>query len=240
MRLSWDSIGAKLYRAGLDRGVLYLYRNGAYENGVAWNGLTGIDDNSSGHDKTLLYTNDRRSAVLFSPKEYGGNIKCFTYPDEFEECIGNEEVATGLYAQESEGSQFGFSYRTKVGSDMDPNYAYEIHLVYGAYVTDAKEEASTIGESSDVNDLNFGFESIPEEYDDHTPCSHFKVDSRFVSQENMQALEGILYGTDETSPRLPLPNELVELLTVPEPPAEYVGYPDDRIYIGGLYPMEPS
>lgn len=213
MRLSWDDIGSRLYNAGVDRGVLYPYVGGYYDNGVAWNGLTGVDDSSSGYEKTLLYTNDIRSGVVFSPKEFGGTIKCYTYPDEFESCIGNEELVPGLFAQENEGVPFGFSYRTKIGNDISANHAYVIHLIYGAHVTEAKENASTIADNPNVTDLSFSFDCVPTEYKNRKLCSHFKINSRLVSQETLLALEEILYGSAESEPRMPFPDELEELLS---------------------------
>ena len=240
MHLSWDDISSRFYKVGLDHGVLYLYNDEAYTSGVAWNGLSSIEDSSSGHEKELLYTADFRSNILFTPKEFGGSIKCYTYPDEFEECIGNEEIAPGLFAEESDGSMFGLSYRTKIGSSVDPNFAYELHLIYGAYVTEAKDSAATIGENVNVGAMSFSFECIGEEFEGHDPCAHFKIDSRRVPKDQMDTIEAILYGTDETDPRLPLPDELLEILAAPIEPAEYEGYPDERVFPeNSIFPEQP-
>ena len=46
----WDKIGERYYETGVDRGVLYTYDNesNAYNEGVAWNGLTTVNSTPSG------------------------------------------------------------------------------------------------------------------------------------------------------------------------------------------------
>lgn len=241
MQLSWDDVSSRFYRVGLDHGVLYLYGDDVYGKGVAWNGLVGIDDASSGHEKTPLYTADIKSALVFSPKESAGTIRCFTYPDEFEQCIGHEELVPGVFAEDSDGVMFGLSYRTKIGNPVDPNYAYEIHIIYGAIVTEAKESASTIGENNDVSTMNFSFDCIPAEFEDHDPCAHLKIDSRKIPKDKLETIESILYGTSDSDPRLLLPDELMEIFAIPVEPEEYDGYPAERIYPETtIYPMQPT
>lgn len=217
MRLSWDGIGARLFRAGIDHGVLYPLRETGYASGVPWNGLTGIDDGNTGHDKTFLYTDDRRSAVLFTPYDHGGTIKCYTYPDEFEECIGNEAILPGLYASAQGQLPFGLCYRIRIGNDVEGTaYAYELHIVYGAYVSEAKTTVATLGSDAKAQEMSFGYESIVEPIVDHDPTAHIIISSRFISDEKMRELENVLYGTIDSDPRLPLPDEIYEMLNETE------------------------
>ena len=37
-KIKWDQVGEKKYKTGVDDGVLYPQKNGAYPKGVAWNG----------------------------------------------------------------------------------------------------------------------------------------------------------------------------------------------------------
>ena len=89
--MEWDAISSRFYKTGLDHGVLYRYENGQYINGVPWSGLVDVSISKSGREKTLLYTNDIRSAILFTPFESGGSVKCITYPDELEPCFGYQK-----------------------------------------------------------------------------------------------------------------------------------------------------
>ena len=42
--ITWDGAGERKYESGVDHGVLYLRNSttGAYENGVAWDGLISV------------------------------------------------------------------------------------------------------------------------------------------------------------------------------------------------------
>ena len=230
MRLSWDGVGVRLFKAGVDRGVLYPLDVNGYGDGVPWNGLTGVDDGSSGHEKTPLYTNDLKSEILFSPTEHGGTIKCFTYPDAFEACIGNGRILSGLYASAQDGTPFGLCYRVMIGNDIiSINYAYELHLVYGAYVTEAKASTTTIGAESKPQEMNFSYESVVEEAFNHRATSHIILNTRFIDPDKVTEIEDILYGTDLEEPRLLLPDELYDILYEAEPvPDWYDHYPHDR------------
>ena len=58
-RLIWDAVGEKFYEMGTKMGVLYPMNNtGAYDKGVAWNGLTAVTESPSGAEETKLYADD--------------------------------------------------------------------------------------------------------------------------------------------------------------------------------------
>ena len=58
-RLIWDAVGEKFYEMGTKLGVLYPMNNtGAYDKGVAWNGLTAVTESPSGAEETKLYADD--------------------------------------------------------------------------------------------------------------------------------------------------------------------------------------
>lgn len=238
--ITWDEVSRRFYKTGLDHGVLYKYENEQYVNGVPWSGLVDVSISKSGHEKTLLYTNDRRSAILFTPFESGGSIKCITYPDELEECFGYIEVRPGVLATDQDVVPFGFCYRRLIGNDVvGTNAGYELHLIYQSYVTDLKLPTySTINADNSISNFEISFESIPEDMSASDPMCHIVLDSRRISAEKMQALEAILYGA-ESSPRMPLPDEIYDLFYVPPEPVEYSGYPSDGVYpTETIYPID--
>ena len=54
-RLVWDKVGERFYETGLDRGVLYpMGTGGTSDKGVAWNGLTAVNESPSGAEATPL------------------------------------------------------------------------------------------------------------------------------------------------------------------------------------------
>ena len=239
-KLTWDNIGERFYKAGLDRGVIYLMRNDSYESGIAWSGLTGIDDNSAGREKMALYTSDFKRALLFTPYEHAGTIKCFTYPLAFEECIGNAQLTTGLLSKGSDGIPFGFTYRTKIGNDLNKDAGYEIHIVYRAYITEAKDSTETLGRDVKANEFSFSYESVCEDFSLGDPVSHLVINSMHVSSDKLSALEKALYGSNDSNPYLPLPDEIYSMLYDRGDAPEEQYYPSDSRYpANGVYPMEP-
>ena len=92
-KITWDEIGERLYETGVKQAVLYpMSDEGTYAKGVAWNGVTAINENPSGAETTDLYANDSLYASLQSAEKYGCTIEAYTYPDEFEECDGTKEI----------------------------------------------------------------------------------------------------------------------------------------------------
>lgn len=65
MRLSWDKAGERLYETGVDRGVFYPFTTGGkYGSGVAWNGLTAVNETPSGAEPTALWANNKKYLTL--------------------------------------------------------------------------------------------------------------------------------------------------------------------------------
>lgn len=60
--LTWDDIGERYYETGVRKGVLYLPdAQGAYSTGVAWNGLTAVNESHDGGEPNALYADDIKS-----------------------------------------------------------------------------------------------------------------------------------------------------------------------------------
>ena len=114
--------------------------NGAYPAGVAWNGLTGVTESPSGADVTDLWADDIQYAVLRSAETYGGTIECYTYPDEFRQNNGEEEIVPGVVMSGQSRKAFGLCYRTAIGNDIDGlDHGYKLHLVYNATVNPSEK-----------------------------------------------------------------------------------------------------
>lgn len=128
--LTWDNVGERFYEVGVDRGVVFPYKNDAYQKGVAWNGLTAVNENPSGAEATALYADNIKYLNLVSSEEFGCTIEAFTYPDEYAECDGSAEPTDGVYLAQQPRKPFGFAYRTRIGNDTSgTEKGYKIHLV---------------------------------------------------------------------------------------------------------------
>lgn len=230
-KIEWDQTGMKTYESGVDHGVLYTDYAGSFESGVPWNGLTSIDCEDDDREATALYSGDVKADFLIDAGGCSGTINAFTYPEEFEACIGSEEVLPGIFIQQQSHPKFGMSYRTFVGNDTDgQEHAYKLHLIYGAVITSNSTSRSTVNDSPEALEFSWEFETTPQENADYT-FSELIFDSRKFTSESLAQLETILYGSDDADARLPTLDELIDLFAVEEPiPAEWDGYPHDRMY----------
>jgi hypothetical protein len=71
---------------------------------------------------------------------------------------------------------------------------------------------STINDSPEAVTFSWEFTTTPVNVKDHKPTSIVVIDSTKVAKEKMEALEAVLYGTEEAEPRLPLPDEILTIL----------------------------
>lgn len=214
-KLVWDKTGERLYETGVKQGVLYPIDNkGTYPKGVAWNGLTNVTESPSGAEATALYADDIKYLNLISTEEFGGTIEAYTYPDEFAECDGSASLATGVYIGQQPRKTFGFSYRTTLGNDVDNNnYGYKLHLVYGALASPSEKAYATINDSPEAITFSWEFSTTPVNVTGFKPTACITIDSIKVDPQKLAALEAILYGGDEAEARLPLPDEVAQIIT---------------------------
>lgn len=215
-KIVWDQTGERFYETGTDRGVLYPAVNGAYPKGVAWNGLTGVDENPSGAEESKFFADNIKYLGLRSAEDFGATVTAYTYPDEFAACDGSATPTPGLYIGQQTRKPFGMSYRTKVGNDVaGDDLGYKINLVYGATASPSQRSYKTVNESPEPIEFSWELATTPVavEIANLKPAAHLTIDSRTTPAEKLKALENILYGTETEDPRLPLPKEVYELLS---------------------------
>ena len=231
--LSWDGSGERLYETGVDHVVLYPINNSnEYTPGVAWNGVTGIDESPSGAEPTKFYADNIQYGTIFSLEEYGATIKCYTYPDEFDACNGIAalgDTTVGAIAGQQTRKKFGLCYRTKIGNDTQgQDYGYKLHLVYGCSAKPSSKSHSTINNSPSMDEMSFEITSDPvvastSSSEKLKPLCIIEIDStKFTTTDEqalLAALEKKLYGDPESAtqaggmPYLPLPSEVRTTLT---------------------------
>ncbi|QFG08697.1 major tail protein [Arthrobacter phage Ingrid] len=210
-KLTWGTLGERFYEAGTDRGVLYV--DGV---GYAWNGLVSVNQTPSGGEPEPYYLDGIPYVMAASPEEFKGSIEAYTYPKAFEACDGSEEIAQGLYISQQNRKPFGFSYRTLVGNDIDElDHGYKVHIVYEAMASPSNRNHGTLGDNTDPTTFSWNIITKPVKFED--PAfgikygAHLTLDSREVYPWAMAAVEDVLYGTEDTEPRLPTPQEIVAL-----------------------------
>lgn len=183
-KLSWDQ---RNYQSGLDRGVIYP-RSGA---GEAWNGLVTVTETPSDSDSKPLYVDGARVAQRRSREYFSGNIGAYTYPDSF-----YEDVVT-----QTRPKSFGLSYRVGAGKN------HKIHLVYNVLVA----PSSFDNHMGATQPFNWAFTTIPVAAPEGLYGAHLIIDTDAAYPSTVSDLEDILYGTEESLPRLPLPDEVLEI-----------------------------
>lgn len=215
MKLAWDETGKKLYETGTKKGVLYLINSTtkAYDNGVAWNGLTGVTENPEGAEPTDLYADDVKYLSMYSTETFGATVEAYMYPDEFAELDGSAEIAPGVMIGQQTRKAFGMSYVTTLGNDVEHNdYGYKIHLIYGAMASPSEKSYQTINDSPEAITFSWELTTTPVNVTGFKPTASLVIDSTKVDSAKLKAFEDILYGTKEINPRLPLPDEVATLL----------------------------
>lgn len=212
--LSWDVVAHKLYETGSKRAVLYKQDNtGAYGKGVAWSGLTGIDESPSGADATDLWADDIKYMTLRSAEQFGYTIKAYMYPEEFGECDGTAEPADGMTIYQQPRRAFGFCYTSTVGNDVQLNdYGEKIHLIYGSTASPSARNFSTINDSPEAIEFSWECTTNPVDVPGHKPTSEIVLDSTKIPAEKYEALKQILFGDGTADARLPLPAEIISIL----------------------------
>lgn len=218
--LEWDKTGEHVYETGVDRGVLYVMdANGAYPEGVAWNGLTSISESPSGAEANAIYADNIKYLNLFSAEEFGATIEAFTYPDEFALCDGSAALLTGVMIGQQPRKTFGLCYRTVVGNDVaGESYGYKIHIIYGAMASPSEKAYQTINDSPEAITFSWELNTTPVNVTGHKPTATLVIDSTKTTEGKMTAIEQVLYGTpasgntEAVAARLPLPDEIASIM----------------------------
>ena len=213
-KLIFNNVGERLFETGVKNGVLYVMGDdGAYENGVVWNGLTAVTESPSGAETTPLYADDVKYVVIYAAEEFGATVEAYTYPEEFEQCDGSAAISEGITIGQQTRKSFGMCYKTSVGNDVQgQDYGYKIHIIYGAKAAPSEKSYSTINDSPEAVTFSWELSTVPVPVEGHNPTATMVIDSTRVPAEKMALIEAKLYGSEEAEATLPLPNEILELI----------------------------
>lgn len=215
MKLEWDKTGEHYVESGTDHGVLYVMKNdGTYDNGEVWNGLTGVEESPEGAEPNELYADDIKYVVLRSAERLKYTITAWTHPDSFYECDGTAEAVPGVYFGQQARKGFGFCYRTKIFNDTvtEADDAYKIHIYYNSTASPSSKSYETINDNPDGVELSWECDVTGVPVEGRRPVSSIIVDSRKIDATKLKLLEDKLYGTDNSEPALPSPEEILTLL----------------------------
>jgi hypothetical protein len=206
-KLLWDGFGTRFYEAGVSKGVLYVD-----DTGVAWSGLASVDETPSGGDPKSFYLDGVMYLMYSAREEFSATISAYYSPREFDACEGIKEIHPGLYTTQQRRKSFGFSYRTRIGNDVDgTDHGYKIHIVYNALAAVADRKHGTLKENTDVSLLSWLIAVKPVSMPGAMRSAHLVIDTTSAPDFAISQLEDILYGTDFADPRLPTPDEVAAI-----------------------------
>ena len=207
--LTWDQTGEKLYETGVQKGVLYPMNGAVYGDGVAWNGLTAVNETPSGAESTKLYADDIKYLDIRSAEEFGATIEAYSSPEEFDACDGTAELADGVNIGQQNRKGFGFCYRSTIGNDTEyNNYGYKLHIIYGLTAAPSERSYSSVNDSPETATLSWEVSSTPVSVAGFKPTSIVTINSKKINPEALKEIEDALYGTESVEPKILLPDEI--------------------------------
>ena len=207
--LKWDQTGEKLYETGVQKGVLYPMDGAVYGKGVAWNGLTAVNETPSGAESTKLYADDIKYLDIRSAEEFGATIEAYSSPDEFDACDGTAELADGVNIGQQNRKGFGFCYRSTIGNDTEyNNYGYKLHIIYGLTAAPSERSYSSVNDSPETATLSWEVSSTPVSVAGFKPTSIVTINSKKINPQALKEIEDALYGTESEEPKILLPDEI--------------------------------
>ena len=212
-KLVWDQTGERKYETGVDHAVLYP----PHQTGVAWNGLTAVNESPSGAEPSAIYADNIKYLNLMSEEEFAATIEAYTYPDEFKEYIGEVEIAVGAIIGQQGRKPFGLVYRTLIGNDEDGrNHGYKLHLIFSCMASTAERNNTTITDTPEVVSNSWEISTTPIDEEGFKPTAKITLDSTKFTKAGLsnvlKAIEDVLFGTDTTNAKLPYPYELVNMV----------------------------
>lgn len=189
MRLTWNDPSNRQHESGVDRGVLYP----ATGAGLVWNGLLTVDESLGQVETTSLYYDGERYLQTLTAKDFSLHVEAYTYPDILDL-----------------NSELGFSYRTMI-SDGYSNEGFKLHLVYNALFLVGDISRSTLNAQSETAAFTWEVTTRPNILAGSLPSAHLVIDSRTTHPWVLSSVEELIYGSDTETPRLPKPQELMEI-----------------------------
>lgn len=203
--LKWDVDSTRKYQTGVDHGVLFVWKDAVgdtpagYDKGVAWSGLTAVNENPSGAEATALYADNIKYLNLISAENFAATIEAYDYPDEFEACDGAASLITGVTLGQQPRKKFAFAYRTNVGTDTNASAGYKIHIIYGCTAATSARNYQTVNESPEAITFSWEVSTAPITYTSGGKTytfAHVEFDSTKMTSAKWAALTGKLWGTD--------------------------------------------
>jgi hypothetical protein len=211
MQLVWDQTGERFYQSGVDHGVLYLHDGTV----AVWNGITDVEESSTTEVKSFHLDGVKYLETVI-PGDFEGKLKAITYPEEFDSVQGQVEVSPGLTYYDQPSKSFNLSYQTTIGTDLDADHGYVIHILYNVVANPDAVTRDTLKESAAPVEFGWNLSGVPPTrgFYGTRPTVHVSIDSNDTPPDILKIITDTLYGTSLSNASLPSLDDL----------AEYFGY----------------
>lgn len=199
-----------------------------YGKGVAWNGITAVNETPTGAEATDLYADDMKYLSLLSAEELEGTVEAYTYPDEWEQCDGSASSDGVTFGQQAR-KQFCLAYITTVGNDTEGNdFGEKLHIMYNCKASPSERAYNTINDSPEaitfswpikatkmkISDANKAAmeESFNMQLKDTALITINKVDKNGDKTPHYDEIYNKLFGTDEEDAKVLTPDEICAIM----------------------------
>lgn len=211
----WDELDERYFETGVSNGVLYDGVNGAYIDGVPWNGLTAVNQSPAGGESNKKYADNIVYVNLISREEFMASIEAMMAPRKFDKYNGIHQTAGGLRIGQQTRGTFGFCWRTEKGTAENEELGFVLHFAYGCKASPSERNDTTQNETPEPSTFTWNLSTTPvPSVAGKKPVAYTAVDSTdpTIDPANIATLMLILYGSGNTKPRLPLPGEMEIIL----------------------------
>lgn len=221
-KMTWHGVGEREVEAGVSEVALFPMGSSGYETGVAWNGVTAINENPSGADVTDLYADNIKYASMRAAEKFGFTIEAYTYPPEWAECDGSKEAETGVFLGQQARKAFGLVYKSQIGDAEHPGMdkGFKLHIIYNSTASPSGRGYTTINENPDAISFSWEANSTPVAVTGFKPTCEITIDSTKVGTAGAAKLTALLetiYGRDADAehsiialtPTLPSPDDVL-------------------------------
>jgi len=210
-RVVWDAPGERLYRTGIDRGMLYI--DDVVPVAVPWSGLASVTESPAGGASQPYYIDGQKVLDTTTGEDFGVSIEAFSAPLEFAPCAGRLRLSAALFAADQPKKTFGFAYRTLTGNDVSgSSFGYRIHIIYNALASISDFVHTADDGKAGAKTYSWAVTTVPVFVDGYKPTAHFVFDTRLDGGHIIDTLESVLYGDDSNAPRMPTVSELAGFL----------------------------
>ena len=225
-KMTWHGVGEREIEAGVSEVALFPMGSSGYETGVAWNGVTAINENPSGADITDLYADNIKYASMRAAEKFGFTIEAYTYPPEWAECDGSKEAEDGVFLGQQARKAFGLVYKSQVGDAEHPgmNKGFKLHIIYNSTASPSSRGYTTINENPDAISFSWEANSTPVSVTGYKPTCEITIDSTKLGtggDAKLTALLETIYGRDADAehsitaltPTLPDPDDVLDAMS---------------------------